>query len=53
MTTEAEILKLSTDKFGWKTAGEIDLIEDLFDNDLVFIHITGQITTKAEVDQAA
>jgi ketosteroid isomerase-like protein len=48
MTTEAEILKLSTDKFGWKTAGEIDLIEDIFDDDLVFIHITGQITTKTE-----
>jgi hypothetical protein len=48
MTTEAEILKLSTDKFGWKTAGEIDLIDDLFDDDLVFIHITGQVTTKAE-----
>lgn len=48
MTTEFEILQLSLDKFRWKTEGKIDLIADLFDDKLVFIHITGQITTKAE-----
>ena len=48
MTTEAEILQLSLDKFRWKTTGQIDSIEDLFDNELVFINITGQVTTKAE-----
>lgn len=47
-TTEAEILQLSLDKFRWKTEGKIDLIANLFDEDLVFIHITGQVTTKAE-----
>jgi ketosteroid isomerase-like protein len=45
---ETEILHLSLDKFRWKTEGKIDLVEDLFDDDLVFIHITGHITTKAE-----
>ncbi|MFV8325275.1 nuclear transport factor 2 family protein [Flavobacterium sp. ZS1P14] len=43
-----EILNLSRDKFRWKTQGKIDLIEDLFDDELVFIHLTGQMTTKAE-----
>lgn len=44
----AEILKLSADKFLWKTEGKIDLIEDLFDDNLVFVHITGRITTKED-----
>jgi ketosteroid isomerase-like protein len=48
MTTEAGILQLSLDKFRWKTEGKIDLIADLFDDELVFIHLTGQTTTKAE-----
>ncbi|MFV5697400.1 nuclear transport factor 2 family protein [Flavobacterium sp. ZT3R17] len=43
-----EILHLSLEKFRWKTEGRIDLVEDLFDDELVFIHITGQMTTKAE-----
>ena len=46
--TESEILKLSTDKFRWKTEGKIDAIADLFDNELVFVHLTGHITTKAD-----
>jgi ketosteroid isomerase-like protein len=45
---ETEILHLSLDKFRWKTEGKIDLVEDLFDDELVFIHITGHTTTKAE-----
>ncbi|WP_428329815.1 nuclear transport factor 2 family protein [Mucilaginibacter sp.] len=48
MSTEAEILQLSLEKFRWKTEGEIDRIADLFDDDLVFIHITGHQTTKTE-----
>ncbi|GAA3974821.1 nuclear transport factor 2 family protein [Mucilaginibacter dorajii] len=48
MSTEAEILQLSLDKFRWKTEGKIDLVADLFDDDLVFIHITGYQTTKIE-----
>lgn len=46
--TEAEqaILDLSLEKFRWKTARQVDFIEDLFDDDLVFVHITGHITTK-------
>jgi hypothetical protein len=45
---EREILELSLDKFRWKTEGLIERIEDLFDDHLVFIHITGDVTTKAE-----
>ncbi|MBL0358222.1 MAG: nuclear transport factor 2 family protein [Chitinophagaceae bacterium] len=47
-TPESEILNLSKEKFRWKTAGNIDPIEDLFDDELVFVHITGNITTKKE-----
>lgn len=46
--TESEILQLSLDKFHWKTSGQIDRIEELFDDELIFIHLTGQVTTKAE-----
>lgn len=44
--TEKEILQLSLDKFQWKTTGKFDLLADLFDDELVFVHITGHITTK-------
>jgi ketosteroid isomerase-like protein len=47
-TVEREILHLSQDKFRWKTEGNIDAVADLFDDDLVFVHITGHITSKAE-----
>jgi len=43
-----EILNLSLDKFKWKTSGQIDRVADLFDDDLIFIHLTGHITTKKE-----
>jgi hypothetical protein len=46
--SEAEILKLSQEKFSWKTTGQFDKLEELFDDDLVFIHITGHVTTKAD-----
>lgn len=43
-----EILNLSLDKFKWKTSGQIDRVQELFDDDLVFIHLTGHITTKKD-----
>lgn len=46
--TESEILNLSLEKFRWKTEGKIDLVEDLFDDELIFVHITGHITNKKE-----
>ncbi|WP_185963088.1 nuclear transport factor 2 family protein [Flavobacterium gawalongense] len=45
---ETEILNLSQEKFLWKTSGKFDLLADLFDDELVFVHITGHITTKGE-----
>ncbi|MGI4762481.1 MAG: nuclear transport factor 2 family protein [Janthinobacterium lividum] len=46
--TEAEILTLSQEKFWWKTTGRIDLVEALFDDELVFIHLNGHFSTKKE-----
>ena len=46
--TEKEILDLSLEKFSWKTTGKFDLLADLFDDELVFVHLTGHITTKAD-----
>jgi hypothetical protein len=48
LATETEILTLSQDKFRWKTTGQIDLVEDLFDDELVFIHLNGHFSTKKE-----
>lgn len=47
-TTEKEILNLSLEKFKWKTTGQFDLLADLFDEDLVLIHLTGHVTTKSD-----
>ncbi|SNC65274.1 protein of unknown function [Hymenobacter gelipurpurascens] len=47
-TTETEILNLSQEKFRWKTTGKIDLVEDLFDDELVFIHLNGHFSSKKE-----
>jgi ketosteroid isomerase-like protein len=47
-TTEEEILQLSTDKFRWKTTGDLGAVADLFDDDLVFVHLNGHITSKQE-----
>lgn len=47
-SVEDEILALSLAKFGWKTSGQIDRVEDLFDDDLHFVHITGHVSSKAE-----
>ena len=45
---ESEILYLSSAKFRWKTTGEIDLVEDLFDDELKFVHLNGHISNKRE-----
>lgn len=45
---ETETLALSKEKFRWKTEGKIDLIEDLFDDELVFIHLNGHFSSKQE-----
>lgn len=44
----SEILQLSLEKFHWKTTGQIDRVNDLFDDDLEFTHITGRVTSKRE-----
>ncbi|SEW46201.1 protein of unknown function [Chitinophaga sp. YR573] len=46
--SEKEILHLSNEKFQWKTTRQFDKLADLFDDELIFIHITGHITTKAD-----
>ncbi len=43
---ESLIRDLSMNKFRWKTSGMIDLVEELFDDDLVFVHINGYISPK-------
>lgn len=49
---EREIKGLSLEKFSWKTNGNFDQLADLFDDELVLIHITGHVTTKADwIDQ--
>jgi ketosteroid isomerase-like protein len=47
-TVEDEIYALSLEKFRWKTDGHFDRLADLFDDDLVFVHLTGHITSKQE-----
>lgn len=46
--SEKEILDLSKEKFLWKTSNQFDKLAALFDDELIFIHITGHITTKAD-----
>lgn len=43
-----EILELSLEKFRWKTTGQIDKVANLFDDELIFVHITGNRTSKTE-----
>ena len=45
---ETEVLNLSMQKLQWKTTGDIDRVADLFDDELVFVHLNGRITSKAE-----
>jgi len=46
--SEAEILALSLEKFRWKTSDAYDLLANLFDDDLAFVHITGHLSSKQE-----
>ncbi len=48
MTIENDILNLSLEKFIWKTTGQFEKLADLWDDDLIFIHLTGNTTTKKE-----
>ena len=48
MLDEQAVLDLSLEKFRWKTGKDYDAIASLFDDNLVFVHITGAITTKQE-----
>jgi ketosteroid isomerase-like protein len=45
---ESEIIRLSAEKFRWKTERQIDRVEDIFDDDLIFVHLNGNITSKNE-----
>jgi hypothetical protein len=45
-TAETDILNLSLEKFKRKTTRQYDKISDLFDDDLVIIHISVHTTTK-------
>ncbi len=45
---EEEIVQLSLDKFRWKTTGDVDHVEDLFDEDIIFVHLNGNVTSKRD-----
>jgi ketosteroid isomerase-like protein len=46
--TENEILDLSMEKFRWKTTRNVDAVADLFDDEIVFVHLNGYISSKEE-----
>jgi ketosteroid isomerase-like protein len=41
-----EIRALSAEKFQWAADGQIDRFADLLDDNLAFVHLTGQISSK-------
>ena len=45
---EDELRALSQAKWRWATDGERDRLADLFDDELVFVHLNGDVTSKAE-----
>ena len=45
---EDEIRALSEEKYRWQAEGRYDLLADLYDDDLVFVHLDGGITSKQE-----
>ncbi|MDQ8045125.1 MAG: hypothetical protein REI11_10995 [Patulibacter sp.] len=47
-SVEREVYDLSLEKFLWNTAGMFDELEALFDDDLVWVHLNGHISTKGE-----
>ncbi|WP_126424298.1 nuclear transport factor 2 family protein [Asticcacaulis excentricus] len=46
--TAEDIVKLSTDKFRWKTDRDVDRVANLFDDDLIFVHLNGRVSSKSE-----
>lgn len=45
---EDDVYDLSLEKCRWKTKGDFDELADLFDYELVFVHLTGSVTSKQE-----
>ena len=45
---EDELRALSQAKWSWTTDGELDRLADLFDDELVFVHANGYVTSNAE-----
>lgn len=45
---ENEITRLSAEKYRWYTENRTDLVEELYDDNLVFVHINGHISHKKE-----
>ena len=41
-------MALSEQKFRWQTEGRFDKVADLYDDDLVFVHLDGTVTGKQE-----
>jgi hypothetical protein len=48
ISVEDEIRALSEQKIRWAADGEIDRFADLLDDNLAFVHVTGQISSEAE-----
>ena len=47
-SSEKEIIQLSADKYHWYTEQKIEPVKDLYDDDLVFVHLNGHISNKKE-----
>lgn len=47
-TTESEIVRLSAEKYRWYVDRNVDLVEDLYEDALVFVHLNGHISNKSE-----
>jgi len=46
--TEKEIIELSAEKYRWYTDKKIDLVDELHDESLVFVHLNGHMSNKKE-----
>jgi hypothetical protein len=49
LDTTEQIMELSLGKFKWKTAGDIDKVAELFDDELVCVQECGHSLSKAEL----
>lgn len=43
-----DIIDLCQSKFHWKTSGDVNRVEDLFDDELIFVHLNGHVTSKRD-----